>query len=343
MAKIRVGIIGAGKIAERLHIPQYKELENVEIVAICDILKDKADALAKQFGIPAVYTDYKEMIAKAGIDAVSVCVPNYLHAPMTIFAAQSRKHVLVEKPMGLSIKEMKLMIKTAKDNNVQLMVEQTHRFDPAHEVMKDVVDSKIIGDIISVRGKLGHSGPEYWSDNSPWYFDEKKSGGGCTVDVGIHILDVIRFITGKEVDSVAGFMANLVKKDLKLEDNQEAALKFTDGTVGVFESSWTNSPYEVVVQLYGTKGKAIVNQANYDPQRVRVWTIDPKDPYNTIKEVKYTVPEKSRLVGPVAHFIDCAFNGKKCIIDGTEGMKSAAVIWAARESAKKNKAVKLTV
>ncbi len=343
MGKLKIGIIGAGKIAERLHLPGYKDASGSEVVAICDLNKRKAEKLAKMFNVPNVYTDYKKMIAEAGIDAVSVCLPNYLHAPVTIFAAKNKKHVLVEKPMGLSVKEMKLMIKTAKANKVVLMVEQTHRFDPAHEVLKDVVDSGIIGDIVSVRGKLGHSGPEFWSDDSPWYFDEKKSGGGCATDVGIHILDVIRFITGKEVHSVTSFMANLVKKKFKLEDNIEAAVKFTDGTLGVYEASWTNSPYEVVVQLYGTKGKAIVNQSNYDPKRVRVWTVDPKNPYSTVKEVDYTVPEKSRLAGPVPHFVDCVLNGKKCIIDGTEGMKSAAVIIATRQAAKTGKPVKLTV
>jgi UDP-N-acetylglucosamine 3-dehydrogenase len=343
MKKIRIGIIGAGKIAERTHLPQYSGLKNVKVVAICDIIKKKADRLAKMFKVPSVYTDYKKMIKEAGIDAVSVCTPNYLHAPMTIFAAGNKKHVLVEKPMGISVKEMKKMIAACRKSRVTLMVEQTHRFDPAHEILKDIVDSGIIGDIVSVRGKLGHSGPEYWSDDSPWFFDVKKSGGGVTVDVGIHILDVIRFITGKDVAAVSGFMANLVKKKMKLEDNVEAALKFTDGSIGVYEASWTNSPYEVVVQLYGTKGKAMVNQANYDPKRVRVWTVDPKNPYSTVKEVEYKVPKKSRNKGPIAHFVDCAFKDKKCIINGTEGMKSAAVILATRKSAKTGRAVRVEV
>ena len=154
---------------------------------------------------------------------------------------------------------------------------------------------------------------------------------------------MLRFITGKEIREVTGYMANLVKKKMKLEDNVEAALKFTDGTIGVYEASWTNSPYEVVVQVYGTKGKAMVNQSNFDPKRVRVWTIDPKTPYSTVKELNYKVPPKSRNKGPVAHFIDCAFKGKKCIIDGTEGMKSAAVIIATRQSAKTGRPVKLSV
>ncbi|HRU40204.1 MAG TPA: Gfo/Idh/MocA family oxidoreductase, partial [Candidatus Goldiibacteriota bacterium] len=201
----------------------------------------------------------------------------------------------------------------------------------------------VIGKVVSLRAKLGHSGPEFWSDDSPWFFDVKKSGGGVTVDVGIHILDVIRFITGKEIASVTGFMANLVKKKMKLEDNVEAALKFKDGTIGVFEASWTNSPYEVVVQLYGTKGKAYVNQANYDPKRVRVWTVDPKSPYNTVKELDYKVPKTSRNRSPIAHFVDCVTGKKKCIIDGVEGMKSAAVILATRKSALTGKSVSVNL
>ncbi len=343
MTKVRVGIIGAGKIAERLHCPQYSGLKNVEIVAICDIVKKKAERLAEMFKIGRVYTDYKKMLKEESLDAVSVCLPNYLHAPASIFALNNGMHVLVEKPMAMNLKEMKAMTAASKKAKKVLMVEQPHRFDPAHEALKDVVDKGIIGQVVSVRAKLGHSGPEFWSDDSPWFFDIKKSGGGVTMDVGIHILDAVRFVTGKEISEVTGFMANLVKKTMKLEDNVEAALKFTDGTIGVYEASWTNSPYEVVIQLYGTKGKAMVNQSNYDPQRLRVWTVDMKDPYNTVKEIKLQVPEKSRHGGPVAHFVDCVLGKKKCIVDGEEGMKSTAVVLATRQSAITGKPVKIKI
>jgi len=343
MKKIKVGIIGAGKIAERLHLPSYKETKNAEVVAICDIKREKAERLAKMFNIPQIYTDYKEMIRQAGIDAVSVCTPNYLHCEMTVFAANNKKHVLVEKPMALTIAEMKKMINVCKKNNVVLMVEQTQRFDPAHEVFRDLINSGVLGKIIAVRGKLGHSGPEFWSDDSPWFFDKKKSGGGVTMDVGIHILDLIRFVTGKEVDSVAATVNNLVKKKIKLEDNVEAVLKFKDGTMGVFETSWSTSPYEVTVQVYGEKGKAIVSQANYDPQRIRAWKVDPKDPYNTIEEIKVKIPKKSRYINPCAYFIRCIINNEKPHIDGVEGMKSMAVILAALKSAKTKKFEKVKV
>ncbi len=342
MKKVKVGIIGAGKIAERLHLPQYSEFKKVEVVAICDINKSKAERLAKIYKIQKIYTDYRKMIKEANIDAVSICTPNYLHAEMTIFAANNKKHVLVEKPMALSIAEMKQMIYACKKNNVVLMVEQTQRFDPAHEVLKEVIDSKILGKIATVRGKLGHSGPEFWSDDSPWFFDKRKSGGGVSVDVGIHILDLIRFVLGNsEIESVSAKIANLIKKKIKLEDTINAVIKFKNGIMGIFEASWSTSPYEVRVEVCGSHGKAIVQQANADTQRLRVWTIDPKNPYNTIKEHKYKIPEKSKNISPCAHFINCILNKQKPIIDGNEGMKSMAVILAALKSAKTGKAEKV--
>ncbi len=343
MKKIKIGIIGAGKIAERLHLPSYKETKKAEVIAICDVIRNKAERLAKMFNIPNIYTDYKQMIKEGGIDAVSICTPNYLHCEMTVFAANNKKHVLVEKPMALSIKEMKKMINVCKKNNVILMVEQTQRFDPAHEVFRDLVQSGVLGKIIAVRGKLGHSGPEFWSDESPWFFDKKKSGGGATMDVGIHILDLIRFITGKDIDSVSSIMSNLVKKKLKLEDNVASVIKFKDGTMGIFETSWTTSPYEVTVQVYGEKGKAIVSQANYDPQRIRAWKVDPKNPYNTVEEIKVKIPKKSRHINPCVYFVNCILKNQKPFIDGVEGMKSMAVILAAIKSAKTGKFEKVRI
>ena len=192
MEKLKVAVIGAGKIAERLHLPGYKETANAEVIAICDIKKEKAERLAKMFNIPAVYTDYEKMIKESGADAISVCTPNYLHEPMAVFAANNKKHVLVEKPMSITIPAMKAMIAAAKKNRVLLMVEQSQRFDPAHQALKEILDSGALGNFVSVRGKIGHAGPENWSDDSPWFFDKKLSGGGVSVDVGIHILDLIR-------------------------------------------------------------------------------------------------------------------------------------------------------
>ena len=344
MKKVRIGIIGAGKIAERLHLPGYRDVAEAEVVAICDVKKNKADRLAGMFKIPAVYTDYKKMIKEAGIDAVSVCTPNYLHAEMAIFAANNKKKVLVEKPMSISIPAMKAMIAAAKKNKVLLMVEQSQRFDAAHQALKEILDSGVLGKFVSVRGKIGHSGPEYWSDDSPWFFDKKLSGGGVSVDVGIHILDLIRYVTGRDVKSVAATMANLVKKQYKLEDSVEAVINFKDGTMGVFSTSWCTNPYEQTITVYGNKGRATVWHGGTEGgKRFSGWYVDVKKPYSGNNEIKLTIPEKPKTGGPIQHFVNCCQGKAKCISDGTSGMKSMAVMLAAFKSAKSKKFEKIAV
>ncbi len=337
MKKTRIGIIGAGKIAQRLHLPLYKGIKTAEVKAICDVKKNKAAVLAEKFKIKNIYSDYKKMIKNAGIDAVSVCAPNYLHAPMTIFAAENKKHVLCEKPMALTMNEMKQMIRACEKNRVKLMVEQAQRFDPAHEAFKNFIKSGRLGKIVSIRAKLGHSGPEFWSNDSPWFFDRAKSGGGVTMDVGIHIVDLVRFVTGKEVKEAGALMDNLVKKKMKLEDNVEIAARFKDGSLGVIEASWTNSPYEVVVQVYGEKGKAIVTRPERGNSGISAWTVNPAKPYTTVKKIRVKVPKKPSYGNPCSHFIDVIRKNKKCISGGREGMKSMAVILAAIKSAKTKK------
>lgn len=344
MKRVRIGIIGAGKIAERLHLPGYKGVVDAEVVAICDIKKNKAERLAGMFNIPEVYTDYKRMIDDAGIDAVSVCTPNYLHEEMTIYAAKNKKHVLVEKPMSITVPAMKAMVAAAKKAKVVLMVEQSQRFDAAHQALKEVVESGVLGKFVSVRGKVGHAGPEYWSDDSPWFFDKKLSGGGVSVDVGIHILDLIRFVTGRDVKSVAATMANLVKKQYKLEDSVEAVINFNDGTMGVFSTSWCTNPYEQTVTVYGSKGRATVWHGGTEGgKRFSGWFVDVKKPHSGQTEVKIAIPDKPKTGGPTQHFVNCCLGKAKCISDGTSGMKSMAVILAAFKSAKSKKFEKVAV
>ena len=134
--KLRVGVIGTGAIAKYRHLPEYAAREDVEIVALCDIIKEKADKLAVRYGVESVYTDYKQMIENEELDAVSVCTPNYLHAEISIFALNHGLHVLVEKPMATSLDEANAMIEAAKKQERVLMVGQNQRLAPMHVLAK---------------------------------------------------------------------------------------------------------------------------------------------------------------------------------------------------------------
>jgi predicted dehydrogenase len=188
---VKIGIVGAGAIAQRGHIPEFSSIDGVELVAIADIDRDKAGLVAQKAGIPRVFEDYQDVLSLEGLDAVSVCVPNYLHAAVTVAACDAGKHVLCEKPIATRVEDAQRMIDAAAHNDVILMIEQAKRFTPPVEVAKSLIRTGILGDVLAVRSKFGHWGAHTWSPTGSWFFEKQKSGGGVLIDLGIHHADLI--------------------------------------------------------------------------------------------------------------------------------------------------------
>lgn len=340
---VRFAIIGCGKITERLSLPSLDGFDGAEVKVLCDIKKSKAQNLKAMFNLDAeICTDWKKIIKRKDIDAVAVNTPNSLHAPMTIAFCNAKKHVIVEKPIATSMKEAHAMCAAADKSHVILMVEQTQRFDVIHETAKEAIDKGLIGKITNVKGRLGHSGPEYWNDKDRWYFDKKQSGGGAGVDVGIHILDLIRWLSGKEVSAVCANVTRL-NKPYPVEDNVMCLLKFKDGSIGSFEASWTTGPYEVTTQFYGDKGKIKTSLGAEHPVTIELSRPKDRDPNCLWSEKPFypEIPAKAKRVNAFIHFVDCIRKKKQSFISGKEGAKSLEVVLAAYESARTGKWVKL--
>ena len=138
MTKLRVAVIGCGSIARYRHLGEFNNHSAVEIVAVCDIVEERAQEMAQQYGAKA-YTDYEKLLEIENIDAVSVCLPNYLHAPVSIAALQAGCHVLCEKPMATSREEAEAMIEAAKNNNKKLMIAHNQRFVPSHAKARELI------------------------------------------------------------------------------------------------------------------------------------------------------------------------------------------------------------
>lgn len=332
--KVKVGIIGCGAIGQRAHIPKFKQCKQAEVVAVADANEKLAKQVAGEFDIPDYYANWKELIKRKDIDAVSIATPNYLHAPMTIAACNSKKHVLVEKPMTVSMKDADAMIAAAKKNNVFLMVEQAHRFSPHHQVAKELITSGIIGKVSSIRGYFGHRGPEYWSPTGKWFFSKTEAVGGALADLGIHAIDTIRYVLGKEVIKVAAFIGVLEKK-IEIEDNGVCIMQFADGTFGTLAASWTYKPGSMQYTFYGTKGTMWVGGGlKYDKPIV----IETTTPEGILLP---DIPAKSKFGNPYQYFIDCILKNKEPFVNGVEGAKSLEIILAAYKSAKEKRFVDL--
>ena len=343
---VRVAIIGCGKIAERASLPNLVNYKKKAVVKVlCDIDEARAKALKNKFKLSKaeIVKDWKKVVARKDIDVVFVDTPNYLHEEMALAACKNKKHVLVEKPIAIFAKAADNMAKAAAKNGVYLMVEQTQRFDPVHQAAKKILDSGILGKVHNIRGRIGHAGPEYWSEGKAhWFYDKKKSGGGAMIDIGVHITDLVRWFAGKKITDVFATIRTLEKK-VNIDDNATVLFRFEDGTKGEIECSWTTRPYEVTTSVYGSKGKMITSIGAEKPVKVMlVATGKGKDPNCAIKEICPKIASKSSgWENAVHYFIDCVIGKKKPFVSGEEGRATMAVINAAYESNAKGKWVKV--
>lgn len=345
MMAVKVAVIGCGKIAERASLPNlvnYKEKAVVKV--LCDIEEAKAKALKDKFELSGadIVRDWKKVIARKDIDAVFVDTPNYLHEEMAIGAADNKKHILVEKPITITAKAADNMAKAAKRNGVYLMVEQTQRFDPVHQAAKKVIDSGILGRIHNIRGRIGHAGPEYWSEGKAhWFYDRKKSGGGAMIDIGVHITDLVRWFAGKKITDVFATIRT-IEKPVKVDDNATVLFKFEDGSKGEIECSWTTRPYEVLTFVYGAKGKMTTAIGTEKPVKVVIAkTNKGDDPNCTLEEIYPEIGPGSGWKNAVHYFIDCVINKERPFVSGEEGRETTRVINAAYESNRVGKWVRV--
>ena len=327
---IKIGVIGAGAVSERQHLPGFQQCKGARVKALADINKKKAEGLARRFAVESVYADWKEMIQKEELDAVSIATPNHLHCRMSVYASREGKHVLVEKPMAASMGEVRRMVQEARKSRKILMVEQTHRFSPSNQLARRLIGQGKIGKVNTVRAKLGGPGPEGWSPEGKWFFS-KEAFGGAMADIGIHSLDLIRYLTGKEIKEVFAYIGTLEKR-IEVDDNGICLFKFADGTFGSMEASWTTKPGLMETILYGEKGT----------MAVKAWV----DDLLTInlangKVLRPRIPRRSEYGSPYEYFVRCIKTGEEPFISGEEGGKSLEVILAAYKSAITGRRIKL--
>ena len=188
---IRVGIIG--KIAQVRHLPEYAANPNAQVVAYYDKNMARAEEMAAKYG-GKVYDSFYQLIDEPDIDAVSICVENRSHAEICTAALYAGKHVLCEKPMAVTLAECESMVAAAERNGKHLMIGHNMRFDPVHRKARKLLESGIIGDVITFRSVFGNSGPEGWSpDRDAWFFDKNKAAMGALSDMGIHKVDLLQY------------------------------------------------------------------------------------------------------------------------------------------------------
>lgn len=344
---LNVGVIGCGSIARMRHAAEYNNNPEVNIVGFTDFNKDRAQAMADDFG-GKVFASDDEMLNDSRIDAVSVCVANAYHAEITIKALNHSKHVLCEKPMAITLKDCEDMLKAANKNGKRLMIGHNQRFAPAHKRAKEILDSGKMGDVISYTTTFGHKGPEMWSvdkGSNTWFFKKSAAAFGSMADLGIHKIDLMRYLIGGQVESVYASLSTLDKKfedgtPIEVDDNSVELIKFKKGALGTVTTSWTHYGQECnSTTLYCQKGiMYLYNNPKYSLEIVH--ENGEKESFE-LDKIQTNDDDVQVNSGVIDTFVDGILNDKKTIIDAEEALESMKVVFACVESAQKECMVKL--
>ena len=333
---IKIGIIGCGKIAQVRHIPEYVENKNAQLVGYYDLNASRASDLAKEYGGEA-YASYQELLENPDIDAVSICTANYSHAEITIAALKAGKHVLCEKPMATTLEDCEAMVQTAKETGRFLMIGQNQRLAKAHVKAKELIESGLIGDIVSFRTTFGHGGPETWSvdpGKNVWFFDKSKASMGVMADLGIHKTDVLHFLTGQLVVETTARLLTIDKRYangelINVDDNAICIYRLNNGAVGTMTASWTfYGEEDNSTILYGTQGIMRI----YDNSDYSIKVITPSGGTILYDIDQIQTNDNQTKSGVIDAFIDCLINNREPEISGAEVLKTMRVIFASIES-----------
>ncbi|MCC6650807.1 MAG: Gfo/Idh/MocA family oxidoreductase [Candidatus Eisenbacteria bacterium] len=335
MAKktLKVGLIGVGAAAQVNHIPALMKVEGLELVALCDRDPEKAQRVAQKFGIPSAVGRIEDLLDQE-LDAVDICTPNFLHAPMAIAALEAGKHVMCERPLARSSEEAAAMVKAAKKADRHLMCAVQHRFRPDAQLLRKFVDKGDLGDIFLAKAGWLRQKTEWDSDE--WRRTKRESGGGVVLDLGFQMLDLSLWVLGShKVTSVTASVHRTKKGEV--EDSATAFFRLESGATLTLELSWGLLMEKdfAYLNLFGSGGAALLN-----PFRVH------KGMHGTLVNVTPALETpknqyKLSMEAQVEHFADTLRTGKKPLGSADEVLAVMQLMDAVYKSAELGKEVKV--
>lgn len=263
MAKVRIGIVGCGKIADCNHIPGYLGSKQAKIVAVCDIVPEKMEAAITKhnLGDVARYNSFDDMLKANDIDAISICTPNDLHYPMTIAALKKGWHVLSDKPMAFNTELCTKMIETAEKAGKILQINHSWHYNSIGYKFRDLVAHGKIGELMTATCISCSTKPPHiaWSPGADW-FVQAAHEGSLIQDIGVHLAELMQWLSGNRILEVASYTTTRFP-GIDVVDNVVSILKFDNGALGTLELSWTDSIGCFNFYLKGTEGAIFIDNA----------------------------------------------------------------------------------
>lgn len=324
--KLGVAIHGAGWVAGA-HAASWIKNPSVEIVSISDVDKDRAQQLADRHGLHCAVRDrYEDVLRDERVDVVDITGPSFVHAEQGIAAAEAGKHILIEKPMGVTLDESRALRDAVAKAGVKSLCGFVLRWNPAVETIRSLLASGAIGDLF-------YAEIDYWHGLGPTHHawdlhSKRKTGGNAMLLVGCHAIDALRWIVGSEIEEVAAF-ANNQKKLFEYDPNVLAMLKFRNGCIGKTSTLCdAKIPYSFNMDFIGTDGAIREN---------RVWSKKMFPGQTGWATVPTVLPDSGDVHhhpfdGEVNHFVDCIREDRESHCSLADGFRTHEVCFAIERS-----------
>lgn len=330
MAKLKVAIVGCGKIADCNHVPGYLGCENAEIVALCDIVPEKMDKMAKTHKLEdaAKFNSLEELIAANCVDAVSICTPNDCHRPQTIAALKAGLHVLCDKPMAFNTDQCTEMMQVATEAGKVLHINHSWHYMEVSNKIREMIAEGRIGEFRSaVCTSICQLPPNIaWSPGADW-FVQAKHEGSLVQDIAVHLGELMQWVSGKQITEVGAF-TNTFIPEIDVVDTFAAVVRFENSATATMDLSWCAPRNYFAMEFRGTEGTIFL----------RDWAVfyQPKDAKSDCQMVTKAGKENSQQ-----NFI-ATINGESTqITSGVVGREAIAICNAITESGKTGQFVKV--
>lgn len=344
MTRVKVAILGAGFIAD-IHLESYiRFVPEAEIVAVYARHADKAKAFADKHHIAQYFSSIDDLLQNTDIDVVDICLPNFLHCEATLKAAAAGKHIIIEKPLAVTLEEADEMIAACDKAGVKLMYAEELCFAPKYERARQMVEEGAVGDIYMLKQSEKHSGP-----HSDWFYDVNQSGGGVLMDMGCHGIAWFRWIlkNSRALSVTASMNTVLHKGRTRGEDNSIIIIEFENGVTGVVENSWAkHGGMDDRSEIHGTNG--VVYADLFTGNSILAYSRSgygyAMEKTDTTVGWSFCMFEEAFNQGypqELKHFIDCVKNDKTPLVTGKDGRVVLEIIYAAYAAAGEGKKITL--
>lgn len=333
MDDLRIALLGCGRIAKRhSELLGYNQIKGASLSAVCDLDPEKAALIGKKFGVP-YYTDMHEMMKQEVLDAVTILTPSGMHANDVIQLAPYHKHLIVEKPMALTLDDADAMIHACDVNGVKLFVIKQNRFNLPVVKLREAMDQGRFGKLIIGTVRVRWCRPQHYYDQDAWRGTWEFDGGVLTNQASHHV-DLLEWMMG-DVESVFA-KSRTALVDIETEDTAVVTLQFRNGALGIIEATTATRPKDLEgsISILGEKGT--VEIGGFAVNQMKTWSFQEEIESDKDVMAKYSVnPPNVYGFGHKEyydHVVDCLKNKKQQLVDGLVGRKSLEVIMAIYES-----------